>query len=239
MFYIDYRDSFLLGGITSMTGDLLMVRCWVRCFPFEHYGIDMGDGTVIELASDDRADSEALPDLDTMRVRRRSVEAFARGKTLHTIQVPDCLPSDEVLRRAESKLNEPGYCLVSGNCEHFARWCKTGRWVSEQIDEAKSSFLRSLAHVGVVVGSAVGARVAKSATAGTLARSGKSALPSLAGEMAEQIAKRAFAHTDLPPEVVNRRCRAVGYGTVAAVGILLGGPTGSLAAIATHATVRR
>ncbi len=42
-------------------GDLLMVRCWYRCFPFEHYGIDMGDGTVIELAGDGDHDSDTLP----------------------------------------------------------------------------------------------------------------------------------------------------------------------------------
>ncbi len=174
-----------------------------------------------------------------MRVRRRSLEEFARGKQIHIVQVVDPLPSDDVLRRAESKLNEPGYCLVSGNCEHFARWCKTNRWVSEQIEDAKSSLVRGLAHASVVVASAIGTRVATSAASIPIARTGKSALPSLVGEVAEQLAKYAFSRADLSPETAARSSRAVGYGTVAAVGIILGGPAGSATAIAAYLSLRR
>jgi hypothetical protein len=42
--------------------------------------------------------------------------------------------ADTVLARAESRLGESRFDLVSNNCEHFAAWCKTGISSSEQIN---------------------------------------------------------------------------------------------------------
>jgi hypothetical protein len=33
-----------------------------------------------------------------------------------------------------SRLGESGYNLFGNNCEHFATWCKTGQWESQQVD---------------------------------------------------------------------------------------------------------
>ena len=38
-----------------------------------------------------------------------------------------------VVQRAESRLGEQRYDLLTNNCEHFATWCKTGRQESEQL----------------------------------------------------------------------------------------------------------
>ena len=38
----------------------------------------------------------------------------------------ECFQTEEVLRRAKQRLNERQYNVFTGNCEHFATWCKTG-----------------------------------------------------------------------------------------------------------------
>jgi len=43
-----------------------------------------------------------------------------------------CLETDEVIARAKGREGETMYNLVTKNCEHFARWCKTGQEVSYQ-----------------------------------------------------------------------------------------------------------
>ena len=44
------------------------------------------------------------------------------------------LPTREILDRANSKVGEVGYNLLSNNCEHFARWCCDGERKSKQAD---------------------------------------------------------------------------------------------------------
>jgi len=38
-----------------------------------------------------------------------------------------CYDAHEVLDRARSRIGESDYNLLLNNCEHFARWCKTGK----------------------------------------------------------------------------------------------------------------
>lgn len=44
------------------------------------------------------------------------------------------LPTREIVDRANSKVGEEGYNLLSNNCEHFARWCCDGERKSIQAD---------------------------------------------------------------------------------------------------------
>jgi hypothetical protein len=37
------------------------------------------------------------------------------------------------MQRAKAKLGESGYNLFGNNCEHFATWCKSGDWESQQV----------------------------------------------------------------------------------------------------------
>ncbi len=39
-----------------------------------------------------------------------------------------------VVRRAIDKLTEQDYNLFFNNCEHFAHWCKTGKYISSQVN---------------------------------------------------------------------------------------------------------
>jgi hypothetical protein len=52
----------------------------------------------------------------------------------------DCNHPDTVVERAHSKIGERSYNLLTNNCEHFARWCKTGHKRSLQAE----SFGRSI-----------------------------------------------------------------------------------------------
>jgi hypothetical protein len=227
-------------------GDLVVVRCWYKCLPYEHFGIDMGDGTVVELAGDEPGQPVAAGTPGTMRVRRSSRQDFARGGTIHPIASDPAttLPVSEVLQRAESQLGRQAYCLVSGNCEHFARWCKTGQWVSHQVNDAKQSLTRGLASAWMLVGSLARSKglgsqaIVPQGVAAWATAQAAPAIPSLAGEVAEQLAKCAMARLDLSPPLLQRGSRAIGYGMAAAVGGFLGGPVGSARAIAVHAITR-
>lgn len=92
--------------------------------PYQHHGIDCGDGTVIHYRK-----------VGTATVARTSTNAFARGKPVHVLARPLAFIPDVVVERAESRLGEQRYNLFFNNCEHFANWCKTGENVSPQLYE--------------------------------------------------------------------------------------------------------
>ena len=43
--------------------------------------------------------------------------------------------AEETVKRAESRIGEKEYNLISNNCEHFAIWCKTGISESYQVEQ--------------------------------------------------------------------------------------------------------
>lgn len=92
---------------------------------YEHHGIDCGDGTVIHYS---KAGEVAT-------VARTSYEAFSWGKPVFVKPYSTSYVPDVVIDRAESRLGEQQYNLLSNNCEHFANWCKTGRSESYQLAE--------------------------------------------------------------------------------------------------------
>jgi hypothetical protein len=89
---------------------------------YEHHGIDCGDGTIIHYHKGDDA-----------VITRTTMEAFARGTPVYTKQQPLAFIPDIVIQRAESRLGERQYNLLTNNCEHFANWCKTGKNESQQL----------------------------------------------------------------------------------------------------------
>jgi Lecithin retinol acyltransferase len=82
---------------------------------YQHHGIDCGDGTVIHYYKPDGAE-----------ISRTSYETFAQGKPVYTKQYTTSYVPDVVIDRAESRLGERQYNLLTNNCEHFATWCKIG-----------------------------------------------------------------------------------------------------------------
>jgi len=90
---------------------------------YEHHGIDCGDGTVIHYS---KAESEPT-------IRRTSWKDFSWGNPVSVKPYSASFIPDVVMERAESRLGERQYNLLSNNCEHFANWCKVGKSESVQI----------------------------------------------------------------------------------------------------------
>jgi len=57
---------------------------------------------------------------------------------LHHYDNIPCFSNEETLQRAFSQLGKRGYSLIGNNCEHWARWCRTGEHYSEQIIKFRS-----------------------------------------------------------------------------------------------------
>ncbi len=95
----------------------------VMGIPYQHHGIDCGDGSVIHYRK-----------VGTATVSRTSFKAFAQGNPVYTFPQSVSFIPDVVLKRAESRLGEQRYNLFFNNCEHFANWCKIGKTISPQLD---------------------------------------------------------------------------------------------------------
>jgi hypothetical protein len=91
---------------------------------YEHHGIDCGDGSVIHYRKPDDQDAT---------ISRTSLGAFAQGQRIAVKRYTTCLIPEDVVQRAESRLGEQQYDLLTNNCEHFANWCKTGYAHSTQL----------------------------------------------------------------------------------------------------------
>ena len=90
---------------------------------YEHHGIDCGDGTVIHYSK--------VPQEPT--VLRVSWREFSWNQTVRVRDYAASFIPDVVIERAESRLGEKLYRLLTNNCEHFATWCKVGKSESRQI----------------------------------------------------------------------------------------------------------
>lgn len=115
-------------------GDHIFVTSMLHGIPFQHHGIDMGDGTVVHLAPE-KGNRVALSD-DSGRfcVRRVSIENFADGKTIQIVRHENPRTVDEIVEFATLQIGRCGYHLLDNNCEHFASLCATGNASSRQIE---------------------------------------------------------------------------------------------------------
>lgn len=98
----------------------------VQRFLYSHHGIDCGDGTVLHYTG-------TLWKRKGATVKRTALQDFAAGKKLAVLHYDNQEEPNEVIQRAESRLNEQEYSLIGNNCEHFATWCMTGKAKSHQI----------------------------------------------------------------------------------------------------------
>jgi len=90
---------------------------------YEHHGIDCGDESVIHYYKGSEVPT----------VTRTPRELFARGGRIFVKPRATAFLPHIVLQRAESRLGEQRYDLLTNNCEHFANWCKTGQSDCEQL----------------------------------------------------------------------------------------------------------
>jgi hypothetical protein len=91
---------------------------------FNHHGIDLGDGTVAHY-------------LEGREILRSPLADFSRDQPVSVVTYPEgsCSAAGVTLRRAMGRLGEQNYNLLFNNCEHFAHWCKTGRYRSAQVED--------------------------------------------------------------------------------------------------------
>lgn len=81
--------------------------------PYTHHGLYLGFGLVIHY--------------DFNRICIVTLETFAKGKPIFIVNSKISYPREEVMARAVSRLGEEKYNLVTNNCEHFVRWCRSGK----------------------------------------------------------------------------------------------------------------
>ena len=124
---------------TMAQGDHIYVAGTLRGIPFQHHGIDMGDGTVIHLAPAEGVRFALRDTSERFAVRRDTMEVFCMGRTPVVVTHPRGRTADEVVQTAESYLGKTGYSLLEGNCEHFAALCASGASKSHQIEMAEAT----------------------------------------------------------------------------------------------------
>lgn len=219
--------------------DLIYIQCERGFFTYHHYGIDIGDGTVVHLATEPEEGptvcNQAFPDPkgSEMSVQRVSVEDFAKGATVSVEQVDKPLSPDVVVERAIAAVGKRGYHLVNANCEHFARLIKTGKSNSVQVDMCVRSIVRT-----AFSGFASTARrhvIACSLTAVTQSKflvAAGSLLPTVVGETARQGAYIVARKLQMTHDEAEKSSRSVGHAACAVGGFVVGGPVGSAGALA-------
>ncbi|XP_071848469.1 uncharacterized protein [Apostichopus japonicus] len=120
---------------------------WIRCYGIWHHGIVeyIANNTlhVIEFSKPSCCSWE-------VKKRKKSISSICSPmyKAYYTEGLLDQNPPDLVIVRAVSRLTEKGYKLLTNNCEHFATFCKTGVYRSDQIYQTQiglqSLILKSL-----------------------------------------------------------------------------------------------
>ncbi len=107
---------------------------------YSHHGIYVGNGRVVHYAGLSGGLWQCGP------VEEVSLLQFACG---NAIQIADPITtpfsSEEIVRRARSRLGENDYRILTNNCEHFCTWCVGGVSHSEQVRQPLLLPLRALA----------------------------------------------------------------------------------------------
>ncbi|MBU6237106.1 MAG: lecithin retinol acyltransferase family protein [Planctomycetes bacterium] len=212
--------------------DLIYVLCNWGPITYRHFGIDMGDGSVVHLAT--------VADSQTMQVHRVSWEEFSDGKEVRTESVRNSLESDDVVQRAEQAVGTAGYHLAIGNCEHFARACKTGESVSHQAGRVIGSALRTGIAGAIACSTKAAAYAATSATASGMTRvmvTRATGVSSLVGELARQGVYAASRSYSIEHCHADKLGKTAGTITAAIVGGVVAGPLGGASSAAIYLSI--
>ncbi len=106
--------------------------------PFQHHGIDVGDGTVVHFTDGDGGVAGPGSSTDDFVVTRTPMATITRNgrDKKHVVQHARPLDADTIVDRALSRVGKQGYHLLFDNCEHFANWCAIGSERSRQVTTA-------------------------------------------------------------------------------------------------------
>ena len=110
-------------------GDILYVHRGL----YKHYGVYAGDGKVIHFAPLSGKEIKA----ENAVVHETTLGNFLKGGILKIDNKSKAMfPRQKIVERARSQIGKKSYNLVFYNCEHFANWCKTGVYESDQVNSA-------------------------------------------------------------------------------------------------------
>jgi hypothetical protein len=95
---------------------------------FAHHGIYLGAGRVIHY-------NARMYRLNRRPVEETDMREFAEGRAVFEVSHAEgTCETDEVIRRARSRLGEDQYHLFNNNCEHLVEWCLHGVARSFQVE---------------------------------------------------------------------------------------------------------
>lgn len=103
---------------------------FVYRFLYSHHGIYYSKNKVIHFTGEPLSGQPAV-------IRIDHIDDFAKGDKIELVSYTKCFPPKETIYRAEVCLGESDYSLISNNCEHFCKWCKTGMHISDQVESKK------------------------------------------------------------------------------------------------------
>ncbi len=223
-------------------GDLLSVVCRWGGLKYRHFGVDLGDGSVMHLAGDANLATWNPTSWGRMSVRRVSIDEFSGGSEVRIEKRKSPLEVDETMERALAWEGRTGYHLCERNCEHFARWCTTGDYSSFQVDRCRMGF-RVAMRCSVKAAAAASHRstLAKSlvATAAPgLAKLQKWTPAAWLSDLAEVGVVMAGRRLGVHEKANKRLGKATGIATAAVVGMVQGGPVGATMMVGTHVAAR-
>ncbi|WP_260955879.1 lecithin retinol acyltransferase family protein [Pseudomonas citri] len=92
-----------------------------------HHGIYLGDGEVAHYSGFSGA-------LRSGPIEVTDLAHFAHDKPVWMLAQPAEYSRAEVAERARSRVGENRYRVLTNNCEHFCRWCVSGRSYSAQVE---------------------------------------------------------------------------------------------------------
>lgn len=95
---------------------------------FDHHGIYVGDGNVVQYGSGIRG-------LRQGQVEEVPLARFARAHTIWVrVHTAPRFDGAEVTDRARSRIGEDRYRLLTNNCEHLCEWCVRDEHRSYQVE---------------------------------------------------------------------------------------------------------
>jgi len=115
---------------------------------YKHYGVYVGDGKVIHFSPLTGAEINA----ENAVIHETTLENFLKGGTLAVDKKAKAKFSrQKIVERARSQIGSKKYNLVFNNCEHFARWCKTGVYESGQVNSAIDIVVEGVAYTAELI----------------------------------------------------------------------------------------
>lgn len=215
-------------------GEHLVVEGSFSGVPFEHHGIDMGDGTVVHLAPAQGARVTLKDSTDRFAVRRVSFAEFADGRPVRVRQHEKGRAPETVAASAEAMLGTTGYCLFSNNCEHFAMLCATGRSESLQIEMSTATVATLTSAATKTFWTLTGRAGTQIALRGSVRGAVKLHPAALMADGVELAVLVAGCRKGMSVDRSKRVARFSGNMAAIGVGALIGGPVGAAVGLATH-----